>query len=42
MGIPGKIDVVISEALASLEACFYARCIVRMALKRFTEKTFFD
>ena len=28
----------ISQVLASLEPCFYARSIVRMALKRLTEK----
>ena len=42
MGYPwGKIDVAISEVLASLQPCFYARCIVRMALKGLTGKTFF-
>ena len=27
-----------SQVLASLEPCFYARSILRMALKRLTEK----
>ena len=37
----GTIDIAISKVLASLEPCFYARCIVRMVLKRLTGKTFF-
>ena len=36
----GKIDIAISQVLAFLEPCFYAQCIVRMALKRLTGKTF--
>ena len=30
----------ISQVLVSLEPCFYARSIVRMAMKILTEKTF--
>ena len=42
MGYPwGKIDIAISQVLASFEPYFYARCIVRMALKGLTGKTFF-
>ena len=37
----GKIDLGISQVLASLEPCFYARCIARMAPKKLTGKTFF-
>ena len=39
MGTPGgKMSVAISQVPASLESCFYARFIVRMALRRLTEK----
>ena len=34
----GKVGIAISQVLASLEPCFYARSIVRMALRRLTEK----
>ena len=33
-----KMSIAISQVLASLEPCFYARSIVRMALRRLTEK----
>ena len=34
----GKMGITISEVLASLETCFYERSIVKMALRRLTEK----
>ena len=36
----GKMDVAIFHVLASLEPCFYAGSIVRMAIRRLTEKIF--
>ena len=32
------MSIAISQVLASLEPCFYARSIVRMAVKRLTKK----
>ena len=32
------MGIAISQVLASLEHCFYVRFIVRMALRRLTEK----
>ena len=41
MGTPGVKSVwLISQVPTSLEPCFYARSIVRMALRRLTEKHF--
>ena len=41
MGTLGKMGIAISQVLASLEPCSYARSIVRMALRRLTEKKSF-
>ena len=36
-----RMAIAISQLLASLEPCFYARSIARMAPSRLTEKTFY-
>ena len=34
----GKMGMAVSQVLASLEPCFYARSVIRIALKRLTEE----
>ena len=33
-----KMDIAVSQVFASFTPCFYARSIIRMALRRLTEK----